>query len=270
MAKNNPTMKLPVLVAITCMLAGAGAFAADKAEQGYLAPGAFDIVSILQPAPTQGDPRYDADRAIFKNTRTLVGTARWEMATNDVKTDGADMMRDFSCAVGVSLTPENAPRLLALIGKAGRDTGRSSSVAKTHFKRLRPFQIDDGNICQSKEDLTHSFDYPSGHTTWGWTWASILAELAPDRASAILARGRAYGESRIVCGAHNSSAVESGYLTASATLAAVRTTTKYRADFAAARAELAALRKTGSAPAPNVCQAETNLISQNIFHAVTP
>jgi acid phosphatase (class A) len=30
----------------------------------------------------------------------------------------------------------------------------------------------------------------------------ILAELAPERATPILNRGRAYGESRVVCGVH--------------------------------------------------------------------
>ena len=36
--------------------------------------------------------------------------------------------------------------------------------------------------------------YPSGHTSIGWAWALILSEIAPDRADAIQARGRNYGE----------------------------------------------------------------------------
>ena len=261
---------LQLAVAIVYLATVAAAAAADKSPQGYLAPGAFDIRTVLPAAPTPGDPRYDADRAVFKITRSLAGSPRWNLATNDVKTASADLMADYSCAIGVSLTPQNAPHVKALIETAGRDTGHSSHIAKIQFKRLRPFQIDDGAICQPKGELADSYDYPSGHTTWGWTWALILAELAPDKASAVLARGRAYGESRIVCGAHNASAVQYGYLTASATLAAVHATAKYRADFATAQKELAALRKKGAVPDAVTCQAEAGLVAQDIYKAATP
>jgi acid phosphatase (class A) len=253
-----------------CLVVGSAVAATQVPRQGYLPADSFDIRTVLPPAPSEGDPRYEADRAIFKATRSLVGSPRWDMATNDAKTGAADLMRDYSCAVGVSLTPQNAPHVLALVEKAGRDTGNSSYVAKNYFRRLRPFRIDDGAVCQPKEDLARSFDYPSGHTTWGWTWAMILAELAPDRASAILARGRSYGESRIVCGAHNASAVEAGYVTASATLAAVHASAQFRADVAAARRELANLRRRGAAPEAAACQAETQLVAQNIYHPATP
>ena len=33
----------------------------------------------------------------------------------------------------------------------------------------------------------------------GWTWALTLSEISPDQTDAILARGRAFGESRVVC-----------------------------------------------------------------------
>lgn len=267
MSQQPHVLARHLVIAATCVMVLSTAAAADKTKQGYLPPGSFDIRAVLPAAPVPGDPRYDADRAIFKATRSMIGTPRWDLATNDVETDTADMMADFSCAVGVSLTPQNAPRLKALVETAGRDTGTSSYIAKNYFKRLRPFQIDDGTICQPKEELANSFDYPSGHTTWGWTWAQILADLAPDRATAILARGRAYGESRIVCGAHNASAVQYGYMTAAVTLAAVRANPKYQADLAAARNELTALRKTSAAPDSTMCQAEAALVSQSIYSA---
>jgi hypothetical protein len=42
----------------------------------------------------------------------------------------------------------------------------------------------------------------------------LLARLVPDRAGDVLARGRNFAESRVVCGVHNLSAVGSGLLTA--------------------------------------------------------
>jgi len=37
-----------------------------------------------------------------------------------------------------------------------------------------------------------------------WETGSVLTQVAPDRVTAILARARAFGESRIVCGVHSS------------------------------------------------------------------
>jgi acid phosphatase (class A) len=234
-------------------------------KTGYLKPGDIDVMAVLPPAPVLGDPRYDTDRAVFQKTRKLIGTPRWQMATGDVQYGDAAMLQDFSCAVGVTLTPRNAPKLTRLMDKAGWDTQKQTSIAKDKFKRLRPFQIDEGEICQSKDDLAKSFDYPSGHTTSGWTWAMVLSDVLPGRATAILARGRAYGESRIVCGAHNASAVEAGRLSATVTLAKVRNTAAYRKDVQAARAEMRALLKSRNARKPQACEAEAALVSQSIF-----
>lgn len=253
------------------ILAGVAAFALlasvapaeQKAPRGYLAPGTVDIVSVIPPAPVPGDPRYEADREMFKMTRKLQGTPRWIMATNDVSWANDQMLKNFSCALGVTIDPKKAPKLISLLDKAGSDTQREASVAKYIYKRARPFHIDDGEICQPKSELGDSYDYPSGHTTGGWTWALVLADVAPDHASAILARGRAYGESRIVCGAHNASAVEAGRLATTVTMTFVRNTPAYRRDLLAARKELAALRK--SAPVPAACEAEKALISQSIY-----
>lgn len=235
---------------------------------GYLTPEAFNILPVLPHAPVKGDARYALDRAIFKKTRQWFGTPRWDLAVADVQSKPANMLADFSCAVGVTLTSDNVPKLVALIGKAGNDTRRETNIVKDADKRLRPFLIDkvpDARICEPKKSLADSYDYPSGHTTWGWTWATILAELVPDHAAAILARGRAYGESRVVCGAHNWSAVENGRLSASITLSAVRSTPEYKADFAAAQAELDALRKSGTAPDAAICQKETELVGEDIL-----
>ncbi len=238
-----------------------------KTPSGYLTPGGFDLLAVLPPAPRPDDPRGIADRAIFKATRAFNGTSRWAMATNDVKLAPADMMRDFSCAVGIALNPQIAPRTAALIARASSDTARGTGIAKNFYKRQRPFLLDQGTICQPAAEVMDSYDYPSGHTTAGWTWATLLAELAPDRATAILARGRAFGESRVVCGVHNASAVEAGRLSASATLTAERDVPAFKADIAAARNEMDALRRDPKLPKPAIrsCSKEADVIAQPIY-----
>lgn len=246
----------------------ASAYSADKPYAGYLTPGEFDVTTVLEPAPRDGDPRYDADRRIFVATRALLGTPRGALATSDVDYSAPAMMRDFSCAVGISLTPQAAPAVLRVIARAGVDTGAQTNLAKNFYRRQRPYRIDKGAVCQPRSELADSYDYPSGHTTWGWTWALLLTELAPDRAQQILHRGRAYGESRFVCGAHNESAVEAGMASASATLSLVRAKPTFKVDLEAARRELAALRSDPAVARPGGCAAEEALIATPVIPVV--
>lgn len=212
----------------------------------YLPATPFSIVEVIPPAPVFGDPRYDADRAIFLKTRALQDSERWRLATRDVSEKPADLLQDFSCPAGLRLTPKNSPRLTAFLVAAAADTARINNEAKNRFQRARPFTIDAGPICQPAMEVSNSFDYPSGHTTRGWTWATLLAQLLPDRAAPILARGRAYGESRIVCGVHNASAVDAGRLSASATLTVMQHSARFQADMRSVLRELAMLRRRTS------------------------
>ncbi|MDB5677413.1 phosphatase PAP2 family protein [Sphingomonas bacterium] len=232
---------------------------------GYLPDGSLDMTQILPPAPVKGEARYLNDRRIFKDTRHWLGTPRGDLAMRDVALGIPAMADAFSCALGIKLDPKKAPMTMKLIARAGATANAQSKASKEFFKRLRPYQIKMRKTCQAPSELKGSYDYPSGHTTWGWTWALILANLAPDRATPILTRGRAYGESRVVCGVHNYSAIEAGRVTASATYAAELGQPAFQADLAAARAELSALRADPTTPKPEKCDAEAALIALHIL-----
>jgi hypothetical protein len=51
-------------------------------------------------------------------------------------------------------------------------------------------------------NLVDSPSYPSGHTTYGYTGAILLAILVPERYQQMIARGAEYGNDRILVGAH--------------------------------------------------------------------
>ena len=82
----------------------------------------------------------------------------------------------------------------------------------------------------------------------------------------ILIRGRAFGESRAVCGMHTASAVEAGRTTGAAVVAAEHGSAEFRADVEAARQEIAAQRAAhASAPDPAACQAEAALTARTPY-----
>ena len=233
---------------------------------GYLTPQTWpDAAKILPLPPTTGSAREAVDQGVFRATRALEGTPRWAMAQADVPTMPDAMLKGFSCAVGLDLSAQTAPKLNMLLSRTAIDMGRQVSAVKDVFKRKRPYLIEAGKICVPPSVLLDaSPDYPSGHSTWGWSMSLILAELVPDHATAILNRGRAFGESRVVCGVHSPSAVDAGRTNGASLIATLHGQAAFRADLEAAREELAALRAK-AAPMAASCAATLALDAQAVF-----
>ena len=89
----------------------------------------------------------------------------------------------------------------------------------------------------------------------GWLWALALADVAPERSQVLLARGRDYGESRIVCNVHWRSDVIAGRDLADLVAPQLRGNPDYQRDVAAARREIRRLTAAGAKPARD-CAAE--------------
>jgi acid phosphatase (class A) len=227
---------------------------AGESHGGYLdAARAVDSSTFLPAPPAPGSAAFAEDKYAFEITRALKGGERWLLAAQDDKSDPDSLAADFSCALGFALDRKHAPHFFALIGKAGADIGYMAGSGKKFFARLRPLVGNDAPVCVERGDIAKSYSYPSGHSTQGWTYALILAELVPDRAGEIAARGRAYGESRVVCGVHWASDVAAGHVAASVLVAALHGSKDFRADMDKARKEIASLRKTATRPDPKLC-----------------
>ncbi len=245
--------------------AGAAAIAAPVGPT-FLEAGYLTLVDVVAPAPIPDEPRGKADHDVYQLTRALKGTPRWTMATADSTTDTATLMRAFACATRIAMTPANAPKTAALLVKASNDVVREAEELRSYYKRQRPFLREKGEICVAQTpELTMTYDYPSTGAARGWAWALILSELVDDRAGPILARGRAFGESRAVCGTNSLSAVEAGRTVAGSTLAVVRTEPPFLDGVAAARKELAALRQVAAPPSAQTCSDEELLVTQPVF-----
>ena len=220
-----------------------------------------NALATIPPAPKEGDARNTLDWDIFLKTRVLEGTDRWALAKSDDSFRPVDLLKDFSCAVGVELTPGNSPALLNIISRTTIDAGMAAEAAKQFYKRTRPFQHNPGNICIDRDGgIAKSFDYPSGHSSLGFTAGLVIAQLSPEHSTAVLARGRAYGESRVVCGVHNMSAVEAGRTNAAGVFAALQGSLAYREMLDKARGELVVARAAGGAPNAASCAREAELV----------
>ena len=129
---------------------------------------------------------------------------------------------------------------LAILAAAGGTTDvfgvaydrRAGSPGANAFGNSRPFQTEPHLIAFRGDDYfgrpSHSLDwlrgpnanlmdspsYPSGHTTYGYTEAILLAILVPQRYQQMTARAAEYGNVRIIMGAHYAMDVVGGRATA--------------------------------------------------------
>jgi acid phosphatase (class A) len=175
------------------------------ALQGYLDPKALpNSLELLPLPPAPGSAAFAHDEEVARATFALHDTPRFALAVSDYDLKLPKLIDDFSCALNAQITEENAPYLSTLLRRSFSDVGLSTYAAKDYFKRTRPFQQNEGTmgVPEARAALEKDPSYPSGHTAIGWGFALILTEISPDRANELLARGRAFGESRIVVNHH--------------------------------------------------------------------
>lgn len=233
-----------------------------------------DGAAMLLPPPPYGSAALLLDQQVFLRSRALKqqDPGRWALATSDAQLDDDHLLGGFACALDIVPDRVATPDLYRLLDRAARDMGSQTGAAREHFARARPYLRNHQPICVARfTSLDHSPSYPSGDATLGMGIALILAELAPDRAGALLARGRAFGESRIVCGVHWLSDVQAGYLDAAALVATLHSSASFRADLDRARGELDAARERATMhPDTAACTAEHDAAAHSLLFQPQP
>lgn len=229
---------------------------------GYLSPDAHpNSLALIPSPPEEGSAALALDQAVQEKSRALEGTPRQALAVADAELMFPEAAQAFACALGIPITEKETPHLYMLMRRSLADAALSTYTAKNHYLRARPFAVHDQPSCTPEDEahLRKDGSYPSGHTAIGWGWALLLAEIAPDRADRLLARGRAFGESRIVCNVHWHSDVAEGRFMGAATVARLHADPGFCADLLAAKAEYVAARAKGLVPTRD-CEAEAETL----------
>ncbi|MCL6679183.1 phosphatase PAP2 family protein [Sphingomonas sp. RG327] len=229
---------------------------------GYLSDKAMpDSLTAIPPPPAQNSAAMARDEAVRRAALMLHDTDRYALAADDADRtqDGTD--RAFQCAFGVDIDQQQTPILYKLLGKMRIDVRAATYPAKLHYRRVRPWVANNAQVCSASEQLVRNDgSYPSARGAVGWAYALVLARLNPSRSSLILERGRAFGESRIVCDAEWQSDVDAGRTMAEAVVSRLLTVDQFRADFAAARQEVVRSLKNSKKPAD--CASEMRALAQ--------
>lgn len=231
---------------------------------GYLGHALPDSLALLPPPPAKGTPAFARDQAVSRASQKLKSGPRYALASRDADLRFPQVASTFSCALGVPISQQDTPRLYLLLQRSLVDAGLATYAAKDHYKRTRPFVFYKEKTCFPADEASLRTDgsYPSGHTSISWAWALLLSELSPAQADALLARGRAFGENRLICNAHWQSDVLQGRAVAAGTVAVLHANEVFAADMRAARAEIDSLR--GSGVVPQDCDVEAAALKVKI------
>jgi acid phosphatase (class A) len=261
--KDDMMMKFLIAAGLSCVMApsvvaadqpAAPASISPRLGQGYLKGGVMaDSLVLSPPPPAPGSASEARDREASAAGLALKSSARWSLATRDADLFGPAITGAFSCALDVDISPETTPRLDRLLRRSIADLGMSTAAIKRAFNRQRPFMVNGQPTCTPDWEpmLVKDGSYPSGHSAIGYGWGLILAELRPERAALLVARGRAFGDSRRICNVHWLSDIEEGRIAAAATVSRLNADPAFQKDLKGARAELKRVKA-----APRDCEGE--------------
>ena len=211
--------------------------------------------------PKENSARQLADSAASEALCGLKGSAPWDLAAKDADLHFPGAASLFSCALGATISTEQTPALYRLLQRSLTDLVLATYPAKKAHQRPRPFLLSAESVCtpEKLELLKTDGSYPSGQSSIGWGWALTPSQLAPDRAEALLARGRDYATSRMVCNVHWMSDTEAGMALGAAAFARLQNNALFKATMSAARAELASWQATP--PNAERCEQEASVLA---------
>ena len=203
-----------------------------------------ELSNLLPPPPAVGSMAATQDlQAVL-----AVQRSRTPAEQSAAKADMERSVFRFADALGPSMQAASLPKTAAFFERVADLDKAEVKDAKLYWRRARPPVTSDQVQPLSKEK-PDDWSYPSGHATFGYTTAILLANMVPEKRAAIFARADLYAQHRVVMGVHFPSDVEAGRLAGTVIGAQLLQQADWQADFQAARAELRAALRLPASPA---------------------
>jgi acid phosphatase (class A) len=245
--------RVAALGAAPAILLAAGCASAPKLggtipTAGFLGDEAIaQLTDAVPPAPVPGSVADLADKAASARFVALENGDRWLLATAHAELRPPLALQHFDCALGVRLGSAETPALGRLMARIFHDANSAAERVKARQARLRPVGDDPSRrACQTLPPAARrSASYPSGSAAVATAYGEAFAALEPDRAEGVRRIGHEIGVSRVICAMHYPTDVAVGEQIGRDVAAKAVATPAFQADMAAARAELAAARRSG-------------------------
>jgi acid phosphatase (class A) len=221
-------MKRCVLL-LSMLLIGQTALADDDDAK----PVFVELSNLLPPPPAAGSIAAQHDLQ-------AVLAAQQARTAPDMAAAKADTERSvfrFADVLGPGLQPKALPKTAAFFARTTALDKDEVKEAKDYWRHPRPAEVSS-QVHPLAKEKANDWSYPSGHATFGYTTAVLLANMLPEKRAAIFARADVYAEHRLVMGAHFPSDIEAGHLAGTMIAAEILQDPSWKQDYEAARLEL--------------------------------
>ena len=225
--------RLVLAAALLLPLAAQVPFAARAEVPPYLTAKEIDLTAFLPKPVANGSAEDKAQQAIVIAAQKAASPERIKLANSDADETVYAM---FASVMGPAFKPEALPLTSKMFERIGETEDAVVDPVKAHFGRTRPFMANEEIKALVKPSKSGA--YPSGHTTRGTMMGIILAMMVPEKREAIFERSADSAYSRIIGGMHYPNDLEGGKRAGSIIAATLLADAGFRADMAAARAEL--------------------------------
>jgi acid phosphatase (class A) len=198
----------------------------------YVHQSEVDLVHILAPPPAIASPQGKADlQAVLDAQR-----ARTPAKVKNAQADACFSIIRFADVMGPGFTTANLPFTITFFEHVFSDDQHAIRSAKPYFNRPRPF-VTDHHVVPIVEQPNNP-SYPSGHATFAYVVAILLADMVPEKAPQIFGRAATYANGRLIGGVHYPTDLEAGRVSASVIDNVLLHDRRAMADLARSRAEV--------------------------------
>jgi acid phosphatase (class A) len=202
-------------------------------DDGGTCTAKVELSNLLPPPPAAGSIAAQHDL----QTVLAVQQSRTQADMDAAKADTDRSVFRFADVLGAGLQPKSLPKTAAFFTHVLAFDKDAVKDAKDFWKRQRPAAVSS-DVHPLAKEKDNDWSYPSGHATFGYSTAVLLANMLPEKRAAIFARADVYAEHRIVMGAHFPSDVEAGHLAGTVIATEIMQDPNWRQDYEAARLEL--------------------------------
>jgi acid phosphatase (class A) len=227
---TNRLLRLVFVLGIALLPISIGTVVAE--QDYYISVSSVDLVHILAPPPAPDSAAGKADlKAVLEAQRS------WTPAiVASAQADEQLSVFRFAEVIGPGFKPENLPFTTKFFERISSDQAQAVRAAKAYFHRPRPFVVDAE--IKPAERLSANASYPSGHATFAYVGAIILADMLPEKAAAIFERAEVYAHNRVIEGVHYPSDLEAGRISGSVIDNVLLHDAHFMADYEKARVEV--------------------------------
>ena len=216
----------------------------QSSRKGFLTMQELPNAVKFLPAPPKSGAAYDEDVKYYEWGKEQRKDPK--ISANCLRQDTMDVTTIFNEALGFKLLSYQNKEILDLVSWAVKDARKVSNPAKEYYKRLKPFQVfHEASLKDNAKSAMSSstFAYPSGHAVRSWTYAFVLADVAPEYTKVLNKCADDYSMGRVIMGRHWKTDIDAGKMVAAKVYEKLKKSPAYQAQLKLAREQYKTVQK---------------------------